>query len=180
MKQGVVKLDCMTESTDTEGPGILIVEDEALVAQDIKSRLQQMGFRVVGVAHKPTPAIEMSEQLKPDLLLCDIHLKSDMDGIDVARAVNREREVPVIFLTAYSDRETVARAKQVASDRGVADRVEFLDPEPHEFLADRYRAADVSSESAASVRRLACWRKGAHSSSWAAVRACSGRAFCAK
>lgn len=94
--------------------GILIIEDEALVARDIKSRLVQLGHRVLGLAHNPRQAIELAEETRPDLLLCDIHLKDDIDGIEVARRITRSRDIPVIFLTAYSDRDTVTRAKSIA------------------------------------------------------------------
>lgn len=103
----------MTETPESELPRILIVEDEALVARDIKSRLQQMGHTVAGVAHTPSQAIKMAEELLPGLLLCDIHLKDKIDGIDVAATITSDRDIPVIFLTAYSDRETVAKAKTI-------------------------------------------------------------------
>ncbi|MEP5763668.1 MAG: sigma 54-interacting transcriptional regulator [Halieaceae bacterium] len=104
----------MTDSPPQRQPGILIIEDEALVARDIQSRLQQLGHRVVGLAHNPHQAIAKAEEVQPDLLLCDIHLKDEIDGIDVARAITEKLDIPVIFLTAYSDRETVARAKSIA------------------------------------------------------------------
>ena len=93
--------------------GILVIEDEALVARDIKSRLIQLGHNVLGMAHSPRQAIEMAAETQPDLLLCDIHLKDAIDGIEVARQITASRDIPVIFLTAYSDRETVARAKVI-------------------------------------------------------------------
>jgi DNA-binding response OmpR family regulator len=92
---------------------ILIIEDEALVARELKSRLSNMGYEVVGVAYD-SAGIEMARKTLPDLLLTDIHLKDGEDGIDVAQRVQRERDVPVVFLTAYSDDATVSRAKSVA------------------------------------------------------------------
>ncbi len=94
--------------------GILVIEDEALVARDIEKRLRQLGHRVLGLAHSPRQALQMATETQPDLLLCDIHLKDEIDGIDVARQITSERDIPVIFLTAYSDRETVTRAKMIA------------------------------------------------------------------
>ena len=96
-----------------ENPRILIIEDEALVARDIQSRLRQLGYEVLGLAHSPRQALELAEKTRPDLLLCDIHLKDEVDGIDVAETITRNRPVPVVFLTAYSDRETVTRAKSI-------------------------------------------------------------------
>jgi diguanylate cyclase (GGDEF)-like protein/PAS domain S-box-containing protein len=104
----------MENQPTNSAPGILVVEDEALVARDIASRLRQLGYEVVGLAHNPRQAIEKAEAHKPDLLLCDIHLKDEIDGIDVARTVTENLNIPVIFLTAYSDRETVAKAKTIS------------------------------------------------------------------
>ncbi len=117
----------MTETATSESPGILIVEDEALVARDIQSRLQQLGHTVAGVAHNPRQAIQMAEELQPGLLLCDIHLKDEIDGIDVARAIMEKRDIPVIFLTAYSDKETVAKAKAIAPYGYVLKPIETQD-----------------------------------------------------
>jgi len=91
---------------------ILIVEDEALVARELKSRLTQMGWVVVGIAYGDE-AIEIARETQPDLLLTDIHLKNGIDGIDVAQKICAEMDIPVVFLTAYSDDQTVAKAKLV-------------------------------------------------------------------
>ncbi len=104
----------MSEPTDSESPGILIVEDEALVARDIQSRLKTLGHRVVGLAHNPAQALEKARTLHPGMLLCDINLKRDMDGIDVANQITAELDIPVVFLTAYSDPGTIAKAKSAS------------------------------------------------------------------
>lgn len=91
---------------------ILIIEDEALVARELRSRLTNMGYDVVGVAYG-TEGISLARETSPDLLLTDIHLKNGEDGIRVAQEIQRERDVPVVFLTAYSDETTVTRAKEV-------------------------------------------------------------------
>lgn len=93
---------------------ILVVEDEALVARELELRLTKLGYKVVGVAPSADKAMELAREYSPDLLLMDIHIKGSEDGIDVAHRIKAEREVPVVFLTAYSDAETVTRAKQVA------------------------------------------------------------------
>ncbi len=106
---------------------ILVIEDEALVARDIQSRLRQLGHEVLGMAHSPRQALELAAELKPDLLLCDIHLKDEIDGIEVARRITSDRDIPVIFLTAYSDRETVARAKSLTPYGYVLKPIETAD-----------------------------------------------------
>ncbi len=116
----------MTDAAD-QTARILIIEDEALVARDIKSRLRQLGHEVLGMAHNPKQALTLAAELNPELLLCDIHLKDEIDGIEVARRITRERDIPVIFLTAYSDRETVARAKSLTPYGYVLKPIETAD-----------------------------------------------------
>ena len=91
---------------------IYIIEDEALVARELKTCLIGLVYDVVGMAFGAAglmPAVDA----RSDLLLTDINLK-DGDGIELAVEIDRRWPVPVVFLTAYSDHETVARAKQVA------------------------------------------------------------------
>jgi len=89
---------------------ILVIEDEALVARELEHRLTKMGWEVVGIAYGDD-AIELAMETQPDLLLTDIHLKNGVDGIEVAQKICEEIDVPVVFLTAYSDDQTVAKAK---------------------------------------------------------------------
>jgi diguanylate cyclase (GGDEF)-like protein/PAS domain S-box-containing protein len=90
---------------------LLVVEDEVLVARDIKSRLTRMGYEVLGTASKGAEAIEKALDLRPDLILMDIHLQDDIDGVDAAIKIRETYDVPVIFCTAYSNPETLKRAK---------------------------------------------------------------------
>ena len=92
---------------------ILVIEDEALIARELKGRLNKMGWDVVGVAYG-AEGVELARQTKPDLLLSDIHLKEGLSGIDLALEIQRENDPPVIFLTAYSDEDTVNKAKQAS------------------------------------------------------------------
>lgn len=93
---------------------ILIVEDDGVVAMDIESRLKRFGYGVCGKVSYAEKAIEKTEDLKPDLILMDIVLKGEMDGIEAARIIQLNFRVPVIFLTAYSDEERFERAKMTA------------------------------------------------------------------
>ncbi len=92
------------------GSSILVVEDEVLVARDIKSRLTRMGYEVLGMACKGAEAIEKALSLRPDLVLMDIHLADNIDGVDAAGKIRETYDVPVIFCTAYSNEETLERA----------------------------------------------------------------------
>ncbi len=90
---------------------IFVVEDEVIVARDIQSRLQKMGYEVIGTAARGEDAVERVLDLRPDLVMMDINLRGEMDGIDAATNIRAEYDVPIIFCTAYSNKETLARAK---------------------------------------------------------------------
>jgi len=90
---------------------ILIVEDEFIVAADLSARLTKMGYEVVGAVSSSVEAVEKVAQESPDLVLMDIVIKGDLDGITTAEIINREYNIPVIFLTAYADSDTFSRAK---------------------------------------------------------------------
>ena len=90
---------------------VFIVEDEVLVARDIKSRLEKLGYQVIGTAARGDDAVSRVLSERPDLILMDINLKGDMDGIEAADRIRAEADLPIIFCTAYSNDETLARAK---------------------------------------------------------------------
>jgi DNA-binding LytR/AlgR family response regulator len=90
---------------------IFIVEDESIVAKDIQNSLTKLGYNVVGTANNGKDAIEKIVELSPDLVLMDIMIKGNMTGIEVSERIKEHMNVPVIFLTAYADEGTLARAK---------------------------------------------------------------------
>lgn len=90
---------------------IFVVEDDALTVAQLQQYILQMGYEFAGDADNAKSALEQIAQTQPDLVLMDIRLKGDMDGIEVAAALLADKGVPVIYLTAYADDETVARAK---------------------------------------------------------------------
>ncbi|MEZ0484922.1 response regulator [Fibrella aquatica] len=91
---------------------LLVVEDEAILAMTLCDHLEAEGYRVVGIANNGLKAIDLFERNEVDLILCDINIKGDIDGVETARRINAIRNVPVIYLTAYSDDDTLTRAKQ--------------------------------------------------------------------
>jgi CheY-like chemotaxis protein len=91
---------------------ILIVEDQTIVTLNIKSQLKNMGYAVPGTAVSGEEAIKEAELTNADLVLMDIMLKGDMDGIEAARIIKSRFGTPVIYLTACTDFETLERAKQ--------------------------------------------------------------------
>ncbi len=92
-------------------PGIAIVEDEYIVALDIKSFLERSGYYVAGMFSSGEELIRRFEELQPDLILMDIKIRGDLDGVETARLIHDRYYTPVVLLTAFADDETVARAK---------------------------------------------------------------------
>ena len=90
---------------------ILIAEDETVVAMDLRFTLEGFGYTVTDVVSNGRQAVDAALRERPDLVMMDIQLKGDMDGIEAARMLRRDLDVPVIFLTAYGDDSTLQRAK---------------------------------------------------------------------
>jgi two-component system, cell cycle sensor histidine kinase and response regulator CckA len=88
---------------------ILIVEDERLVAMDLQRHLTRMGHTVVSLAASGMEAIQKALALHPDVVLMDIRLQGDMDGVEAAQQIHGSAAIPVIFMTAYVDADTQRR-----------------------------------------------------------------------
>ena len=97
-------------------PQILIVEDEVITAMEIQSRLEDAGYAVIAIVSSAEEAIANLSSNRPDLVLMDIHLRGKMDGIEAAEAIRRRYDVAVVYLTAYTDGETLLRAKATQPD----------------------------------------------------------------
>lgn len=90
---------------------ILVVEDETIVRMDIRYRLERLGYEVVGDTERGEDAVVLTGELRPDIVLMDIMLAGDMDGIRAATEIGQAWDIPVVYLTAYADDETLQRAK---------------------------------------------------------------------
>ncbi len=90
--------------------GIMIVEDEAIVALEIEERLKKYGYEIVESVSTGEKSLEVLSRLKPALVLMDIRLKGSMNGIEAARQIIDEFSIPVIFITAYADEKTLEQA----------------------------------------------------------------------
>jgi len=90
---------------------ILVVEDELIIAKGIEKRLKGLGYIVAGLAQTGEDAIQKAEELRPDLVLMDIHLGAGIDGVRAADEIRRRVDIPVVYLTAHSDDATLQRAK---------------------------------------------------------------------
>jgi len=95
---------------ELERSKIVIVEDEGLIASDLRGRLTASGYSVTAIAASGNEALRLIRQTSPDLVLMDIRIKGNQDGIQVAQRLHEEFDVPVVYLTAYDDRGTLDRA----------------------------------------------------------------------
>ena len=90
---------------------VLIVEDEPLIAEDIRETLDNIDFSVSGVAFNSKTALAELQDNTPDIALLDVNLGSGIDGIQIAQIINQKYHIPFIYLTSYADRDTLDRAK---------------------------------------------------------------------
>jgi two-component system, sensor histidine kinase len=90
---------------------IMVVEDEAIVALDIQSKLEGKGYEVPAVVSTGEEAVQKAEETRPDMVLMDIQLEGEMDGVEAAALIRSQFEIPVVYLTAFSDEKTLQRAK---------------------------------------------------------------------
>lgn len=92
---------------------IMVVEDEGIVATDLGQRLERMGYKVPAIVGTGADAVEQAIIHRPDLILMDIMLKGDMRGTQAAHLIRDKMDVPVVFLTAYSDDSTIQQARLI-------------------------------------------------------------------
>jgi hypothetical protein len=133
---------------------ILIVEDENIVALDLQQRLLNLGYRVAGRATMAIEAIEKAAESRPNLVLMDIRLKGNLDGISAADQIRSRFDIPVIFLTAYSDETTFERAKLT---------------EPHGYLLKPFEDNDLHTTIQMALYRHRVERELKESRQWLAT-----------
>jgi two-component system, response regulator PdtaR len=109
---------------------ILVVEDQNIVALNIKNKLKILGYTVLGTAATGEEAIKKAEWMNADIVLMDIKLKGDMDGIEAAREIKNRLGIPVLYLTASTDDEIFDRAKTT---------------EPAGYISKPFREEDLHS-----------------------------------
>jgi len=97
-------------------PRALIVEDEILIAEELRERLSRLGFSVIAAVDTADEGIAIATRERPDLVVMDIRLKGEKDGIQAAGEIRAQVDVPIVYLTAHSDRLTVERAKATEHD----------------------------------------------------------------
>ena len=123
---------------------IMIVEDESIVAMGIKHKLEELGYNVVGVVATGEKAVETALKIEPDLILMDIVLKGDMDGIDAAQKIHNRLDIPIIYITAYSDEEVLKRARIT---------------EPYGYILKPFKKSEVNANIQMAIYKHACDNK---------------------
>lgn len=93
---------------------IMVVEDENIIALDIKNRLKKLGYNIKAVVPSGEEAIKLAGIMKPDLVLMDIILRGNLDGVKTAEIITRENHIPIIFLTSFSDHDTLQQANKIS------------------------------------------------------------------
>lgn len=89
---------------------ILLVEDEGIVARDLEETLTRLGYHITGIASEGAQAVSMAQKLQPELVVMDVSLRGELDGIQAARLIQQHSPVPIIFLTGHRDTQTLQRA----------------------------------------------------------------------
>ncbi len=140
-------------------PRVLIVENESIIALELGESLRELGYEVVGIAHNAAAAVARARELRPDVVLIDIMLEGDEDGIDAATALGEHGEIPVIFCSAYSDAGTLRRATASGA---------------HAFITKPYRPDQVRALVETTLAKARLEREVRDSERWfsAAMRCC--------
>ena len=139
------------------GTRVMIVEDEAVVALHLRQELTKLGYSVAGVATQGEQALKMIDEVFPDIVLMDIHIQGEMDGIETAQRIPRYLHIPVIYLTAYSEDTTLKRAGDTYPYGYLIKP--FLDRELHatiKMALERSRADEAVRENEALLFRALC------------------------
>ena len=123
---------------------IMIVEDESIVAMGIKHKLEDLGYKVVGIEATGEKAVETALETKPDIILMDIVLKGDMDGIEAAQQIHRHQDTPIIYITAYSDEEVLERARIT---------------EPYGYILKPFKKSEVNANIQMALYKHQCDKK---------------------
>lgn len=106
---------------------ILIVEDEMIIAANISMQLKNLGYQITGIIPRGEEVLPHLEQVLPDIILIDINLKGDLDGIDIVHLIQKKYKIPVIYLTANADEATFNRAKQTNPEAFISKPFKKID-----------------------------------------------------
>lgn len=126
---------------------ILIVEDEMIIGANISLQLTELGYEVSGIIPRAEEALVHIRQNKPDIILLDIQLKGNLDGVQMAKQMQQEFDIPLIYLTANSDDATFARAKDTRPEAFISKPFKKLDlKHAIELVISKQRPKAISEE----------------------------------
>jgi len=131
----------MEESTPAK---ILIVEDDMIIAADVSMQLTKLGYEVIGINIRGEDALKTIESNRPDIILMDIVLKGEMNGIEAAKIILRDDQIPVVFLTSNSDDATFQQA---------------ISAMPYAFISKPFQKADLERTLRLTLMRIAVERE---------------------
>src|SRR5215469_13888275 len=127
---------------------IIIAEDDSVIRMDLKEELQRQGYLVVGDAGDGQSAVNLTRELRPDLVVMDIRMP-EMDGISAAEILTREKLAPVVLLTAFSDQELIERARNAGVVHYVTKPWRSSDLKPAvEIALDRFHEFEIMESKA--------------------------------
>jgi len=126
---------------------LMVVDDEAIITTQLEDRLQSMKYDVVGTASSAEESVSLARELWPDIILMDIVMKGELDGIEAAEIIKNEMDIPVIFLTGYTSDNYIERAKKVA---------------PFGYIVKPFREDDVRANIEIALYRKDLERKRKH------------------
>lgn len=118
---------------------ILIVEDDMIIAANISLQLTRLGYEVIGIESRGEEAVSHACRNPPDIILMDINLKGAINGIEAAHAIRRQREIPIVYLTANNDEATFSKAKET---------------QPHAFISKPFSALNLQRSIALVAEQL--------------------------
>ena len=102
----------ITDEILTQKLRVLVVEDEGIIARDITSMLEDLGYEISGQAGTGADALRLASSVAADLVLMDIKIRGAMDGIEAAATIRQQFDIPVVFLTSHADSDTLRRANE--------------------------------------------------------------------
>jgi two-component system, response regulator PdtaR len=117
----------MSTTLKNKPVSVLIVEDEVIIALEIESRLRNRGFNLVGTVASSEDAIDAAMTYRPDVIIMDIHIQGSKDGIDVSLDIFNTYKPAIIFISAYTDNETRAKASKVQPSYFLAKPISYDD-----------------------------------------------------
>ncbi len=126
------------------GARVLVVEDESIVAMGIKHKLQNLGHSVVDMVATGEDAIKSARENHPEIILMDIVLKGEIDGIEATQIIRKKQDIPVIYLTAYADEEMLSRAKVT---------------EPYGYIIKPFKSSEINANIEMAIYKHASSKK---------------------